>query len=401
MMKILVGPINVPGQISVNYEHPHNPGIGGSEYHSIVLSTILSRSHDVTLWVKSGIVAVSGLEIVSEVDYSDHFDIQISYTSRASEETPRLYPLVAISHHPFDSQILDLPPRTLGVVNVGDYQLKSNANFAKRAGLSQFWLPVFLRAPEDGLTQKGSRRVLNVGHVSSLHPSKGFHDVLSAWMRYLSLGGEGTLEVLGGQSLYGLSESHPYLPVSSKYGSRLLSIMGGEVHETVKFLGRVPGDVADTISRWHLAVLNPKGFGESESVSMKDCWRQSVPVVAGNRFGQRDYMRLFPDLASSSPRKIAKILLGLSQDPLELERLQAQSRREYELLFERGVESGELWLDLVSRIGNRESLLTAGMPTSRVSRALWLQLKIERTQSLIQEFAPKLKALIGHRRSIK
>ena len=398
-MKILVGPINLPGQISVDADNPNNPGIGGSEYHSIVLALILARDFEVSLWLRSGSLDSSGLNILTDLESADDFDLQISFSSLANEETPRSYPLVAISHHPFDTHILDLPPRTLAIANVGDYQLKSNMRLAKRVGIPQVWLPVFLRKPQTQVVERTAASDLLVGHVSSLHPSKGFHDVLSAWMDYLARGGKGTLEVLGGQSLYGLAESHPTLPVSRLYGARLLSIMGGKVHESVKFLGRVPGDVESRIAKWHLAVLNPKGFGESESVSMKDCWRESVPVVAGDRFGQRDYMRLFPTLASSSPRGISKIIKALSEDSSELGALQEQSRVEYGRLYERGLQSGELWKELALRIFEGKSLLDAGMPTSKPTAALRIQIQFEGLQVWLQQLASQIISKMRPRRS--
>jgi hypothetical protein len=397
-MKILVGPINLPGQIAVDAQNPNNPGIGGSEYHSIVLATILSRDFDVTLWLQSGSLETNGLRIATELATDEDFGLQISFSSTANEPTPKAYPLVAISHHPFDTHILKLPSRTLAIANVGDYQLKSNSQLAMRVKIRQIWLPVFLRRPQTNPTARSRATHFKVGHVSSMHPSKGFHDVLSAWMGYLASGGKGTLEVLGGQSLYGLKESHPYLPVSKPYGEKLLSIMGGQVHDSVKFLGRVPGDVESLIASWHLAVLNPKGFGESESVSMKDCWREAVPVVAGNRFGQRDYMRLFPGLASSAPSAIAKIIKDLSHDQKKLESLQAQAIHEYQVLFERGVRSGELWLNLAHKVSDGLSLLDAGMPTTKASAKLRFQIRIEGLQIKLQEFASKAISLLLSRK---
>jgi hypothetical protein len=177
--------------------------------------------------------------------------------------------------------------------------------------------------------------------------------------------------------------------VSKHYGEKLLAIMGGRVHETVKFLGRVPGDIASRIASWDLAVLNPKGFGESESVSMKDCWRESVPVIAGSRFGQRDYMRFFPTLASSRPRSISRIIMDLSQDQAKLALLQEQSRREYELLFKRGLQSGTLWEDVVAAIAEGKILASSGMPTTPPSTSLKLQILVEGLQIQLQVLASK------------
>lgn len=388
-MKILVGPIVLSGHFEVNAEDPNNPGIGGSEFHSIVLATILAKGNDVTLWLKSGSLDVDGLSIQRKLLPEDVFDLQISFSSCANDVTPNPFPLVAISHHPFDSHILRLPERTLVIVNVGEYQLKTNSRSANHVGIPQIWLPVFLRKPHSQSVVRSKPKPFKVGHVSSLHPSKGFHDVLIAWMKYLSSGGRGTLEVLGGQSLYGISESHPYLPVSKSYGEKLLAIMGGEVHESVKFVGRVIGDVGPRIGTWDLAVLNPKGFGESESVSMKDCWRESVPVIAGCRFGQRDYMRLFPELATSSRREIARIIRDLNEGREVLVVHKNRAFEEYRVLYERGVQSGELWRELCKRISREEPLLDAGMITAKPSARDKLNILFEGFQVKLQSHASK------------
>lgn len=393
-MKILVGPIALSGRFEVNAKEPNNPGIGGSEYHSIVLATILSRDNDVTLWLISGSLDINGFSIQNELLPEDVFDLQISFSSCANWMTPHPFPLVAISHHPFDSHILKLPKRTLVIVNVGDYQLKTNSRYANRVGIPQIWLPVFLRTPNSQSVIRSNPEPFTVGHVSSLHPSKGFHDVLVAWMDYLSSGGTGRLEVLGGQSLYGISETHPYLPVSKSYGKKLLAIMGGEVHDSVKFLGRVLGDVGPRIGSWDLAVLNPKGFGESESVSMKDCWRESVPVIAGFRFGQRDYMRLFPELATSSPRNIARIIRDLRDDGRVLRMYKDRALIQYRVLFERGIQSGELWRELCRKISREEPLLNAGMTASRPSARDRINISLEGLQVKLQASASKVVSVI-------
>lgn len=389
-MKILIGPINIPGAVYVDAQNPSNPGIGGSEYHSIVLASILSTRHEVTIWIKSGDLKMPGIRKVSTLDLDENFGLQISFSNHANENVPKPFPLVAISHHPFDSHILELPKRTLAIANVGDYQLKSNSRLAKKIGIPQIWIPVFLRNPQTEQGRESKRKNLTVGHLSSLHPSKGLHDVLSAWMRYLAIGGQGTLEVIGGQSLYGLEESHQYLPVSKSYGERLLAIMGGSVPGSVKFLGRLSGDIASRIASWDLAVLNPRGFGESESVSMKDCWRESVPVIAGNKFGQRDYMRLFPSLGVSKPRAIAKVIWDLSLDRNKLGRLKDQSRREYQLLFERGMQARELWKELVSSIANGENLASLGLAPTPMSITKWLLISFECWQIYIQKMGSKV-----------
>jgi len=346
-MKILIGPLSLPELVIMEAGSLENPGIGGSELHSLVLASTLSQKHAVTIWVEHGRLDMQGVEVVSLPEDLEVFDLQIAYTSKVDNVMLQACPLIAISHHPFDAHIEKLPKRTRAVVNVGAYQLRTNQRYADKVSVPQIWLPIFFAEPKsEELNRTGE---FSVGHLSSLHPSKGFHDVLAGWMKYVNRGGTGTLQVIGGQSLYGLSESHRALPTSKAYGERLLKLMDGEVHPSVQFLGRVRG-VGQHVAKWHVAVLNPKGFGESVNISLADCWREGTPVIAGNRFGQRDSMRMIPELSASGPNRIMELLDHLNSNRKLLKNYQALSKAAYETLYHRGLKSREKWVDLVSEV---------------------------------------------------
>jgi hypothetical protein len=210
-------------------------------------------------------------------------------------------------------------------------------------------------------------------------------------MKYLDKTNEDSeLRVLGGISLYGARESHPVLPTELNFGNRLVREMKGDKGQSAVFLGRVPGDVTDEIAKWDLAILNPKGWGESESVSMKDCWRMGVPVIAGNRFGQRDYMGDFPELQASSPRQIARLLVRYQRGELSKEGLSARAIHNYLTLEQRGRLSALKWAELVSAVIEKRptGLANCGIPIGKVSNrqrlAVWVdQLRITVHLSLI------------------
>jgi hypothetical protein len=392
-MKILIGPISLHGFVSIERGRLENPGIGGSEFHSLALALSLSVQHDVTVWVESGNLSISGVKVTSRIDSGEPYDLQIAYTSKAHRQTIDELPLIAISHHPFDSHIKDLPGRTRVVVNVGAYQLRTNQSYARKARVKQVWLPIFFGEPR--IEQAVRASDFRVGHLSSLHPSKGFHDVLAGWMKYSTKGGAGRLQVIGGQSLYGLDESHEVIPTSRDYGSRLMRLMGGSLHPTVSFLGRRIG-VGDLVSKWHVAVLNPKAFGESVNISLADCWREGTPVIAGNRFGQRDSMRLTPGLAASSPRRIAHLLGQLNQDPEMLEEYQAMSKSAYEILYARGRESKSRWIELVADLlADPKISEFAGLDIGRSTPSLRLQLFVDGSMVRAQRVASRVLLILA------
>jgi hypothetical protein len=325
--------------------------MGGSEFHSILLALELSKSFSTVLWVRGGSLVCDGLEILSELDPKDSFKIQISFTGHALVSVPGEPRLIAISHHPFDENIKSLPERTAAIVNVGRYQLMTNEAKAVRKGLTQHWLPVFYPPAVSTLPEVTPTKFFTVGHLSSLHPSKGFHDALKGWMMFARKAlSPSKLEAMGGMSLYGTKETHALLPLGREYGDRLIKTMGGKVHPSVKFLGLISGDVSAEIRKWTVAVLNPKAIGESENVSMKDCWRQGVPVISGNYFGHRDYMMDFPELIAGSPRKIARVLNRVSKDPTLLLDLRHRCFGRYEELANLGLISRVEWRGLVGSL---------------------------------------------------
>jgi len=346
--QVLIGPIDLSSDFRISSEESHNPGMGGSEFHSILLALELSKTFSTVLWVRGGSLVCDGLETLSDLDPEDSFKIQISFTGHALVSVPGEPRLIAISHHPFDGEIRHLPRRTAAIANVGRYQLKTNETQASRKGITQHWLPVFYPPAVPNPPEITLEEPFTVGHLSSLHPSKGFHEALKGWMIFARKAlSTSKLEVVGGMSLYGTKESHELLPSGREYGDRLIKIMGGKVHPSVKFLGLISGDVSTEIRKWTVAVLNPKAIGESENVSMKDCWRQGVPVISGNYFGHRDYMMDFPELIAGSPRKIARVLNRVSKDPQLLFELRHRCLERYKGLANLGSLSRVEWRGLV------------------------------------------------------
>lgn len=370
-LRVLVGPIELSTNFEARVTRELNPGIGGSEYHSIQLALILSEKFEVDLWVTHGKPRVAGLAVLQSPRKASDYFLQIAHSSAKDSESLAKVPLICVSHHPFDVHLKWLPRRAIGVAHVGNYQLKSNNWPQVSRSIPDFWLPVFLRSGVTSFDWRANRaQEFTVGHVSSLHPSKGFHDVLKAWMKFVSNGGEGTLEVLGGARLYGSAETHQLLPVSKSYGDKLLSIMGGEIHSSVKFLGLVPGDVHPVISRWHLAILNPLALGESESVAMKDCWRAGVPVIAGNYFGHRDYLCAFPELSIKFWRQIPRRIAKIARDESLRGDLSKRAISEFTRLSQRGNESEKQWIWLVTKVAKRESLEGVGAKVSNSKQAI-------------------------------
>ena len=220
-----------------------------------------------------------------------------------------------------------------------------------------------------------------------MHPSKGFLHVLKGWTRYLvQADPESQLRVIGGISLYGSIESHPTLPTELHFGNRLLREIKESDAQSIVFLGRLSGDIANEISKWDVAVLNPKGWTESESVSMKDCWRMGVPVIAGNRFGQRDYMSDFPELQASSPKQISRLLGRYDRGKLRRTDLSTRAIENYSRLEQRGRLSAQKWAELVTVVTEKHGtdLANCGIPIGKITLAERLAVWADRSRIIAQ-----------------
>lgn len=388
MKKILVGPIDIPGTFYFESGNWLNPGMGGSEFHSINLASYLSDNFKVTLWARKGILLGANFEVVDVINEFESFDLQISFTSHSNSQTSSSTPLVVISHHPFDRHVLELPQRTIAIANIGRYQLLSNKQFAEKRKIVQFWLPAFYNVLKDENQVRTRSQPLIAGHLSSLHPSKGFNDVLKGWLKYSANSSKlGVLRVVGGIGLYGSSESHNLYPVGREYGQRLEKTMRINRNSKVEFLGRIQGDITKEVQTWSVALLNPKGIGESECVSMKDCWREGVPVIAGNRFGQRDHMKFFPELSIGLFQSIPMILSRLDREPELLIELSKKSLIKYQELAQMKAKTISHWNELLfSALSNGDLRIgTYGRQVGKISARDLLDIQIDKLflQSLL------------------
>jgi hypothetical protein len=187
---VVVGPISVPRHISIHSHTDRNPGIGGSEYYSIQLALLLrGAGYCVALEVYGFLPNLVGISYV-------HYDVVLDATAKVrvvntamafsiSDQLPKTQDIILVSHHPHDGWLDSLLKSKLNVaalVNVGRYQFFSNRTRKARC----LWLPAFTPAPSSNANQGLSESSHRAGHISSFHPSKGFHTIVKGWMRYVS-----------------------------------------------------------------------------------------------------------------------------------------------------------------------------------------------------------------------
>lgn len=337
--------------------------------------TRLANSHDLNL-----IVVPSRDKAVKRILEAD--GILIVTTSEASSLPPLAQPMILSSHHPFDSQVKAIlrVQNVVALHNVGAYQTYSNS----KKGLRTFWIPNFYQPISRKLEEPPAicHRTV-VGHISSLHPSKGFHNVLAVWKRVHQRFPHAVLEVIGGSNLYGDVE-HPdkEINASHQYAERLRRIAGASFDEmNISFLGILnSGEIARQLEQWNVAVLNPYGISEADPASVKDCLGNGVPVISSSDFGMWDLMHHLPELAVRSILDLECKLTQFLENGLEVE-TEKKIVKIREQLVERNLALQCEW-ELVLR--------TLGAKSFPVSNGLGLELPVLPAGKRLELFLRKI-----------
>jgi glycosyltransferase involved in cell wall biosynthesis len=274
-------------------------------------------------------------------------------------ENLRTCRVICVSHHPHDESLIGLSRRfnLETIVSVGQYAHHSNRQIA---GGHHRYIPGLFWPETSGNRLAGSRKPNDarlVGHISSLHPAKGFLDVARAWAKITRLVPGATLEVIGDLSLYGDHDRHPFLPMDVEQGNLVEKALG-ESLRTVRFLGRQDNGVDHITARWDLAILNPRGLSEADPGSFKDMLRTGVPTLAGYDYGLMDYLQFFPELRIRKPEDLPVLAMRLLANPSLLERLSRDFLELSSELRERNSGILNAWTKLV------------GLPPRPVNHAL-------------------------------
>ncbi len=383
---VIVGPISLPREISIIAHTDRNPGIGGSEFYSIQLALLLrDAGYSVALEVYGSLPNLVGISHVHCDDVLDESaSVRVVNTAMAfslSDELPKTQNLILVSHHPHDGWVDPLLKSKLNVaalVNVGRYQFFSNRTRKARS----LWLPAFTPAPSSNANQGLSESSYRAGHISSFHPSKGFHTIVKGWMRYVSHPTSSELarmQVIGADTLYtgGVEERDgDQIPISGSYGLRIEKILRNALpawKNHVKFEGLVPDSPIHLMRKWEVAMFNPLGLAEADPIVIQDAFSVSTPVIAGTLFGLYDYMRHFPELSAHTSYGISKRLRQLDQDPALQRSLRLRVQEFYLELLERRHRTETLWAEVISNVVNGGPLV--GLDVGRREPALLLRLK--------------------------
>lgn len=360
---LVVGPILVARPGLTISPHGPNPGIGGTEFQTAQLALELARTRafrSVTVAQVRNALSFEGAEVFSDqISEAKNFSgipgtvLVIPATSLLEIPVENLtgVRIVPQSHHPHDQRFIRAIKRhhPVAAVSVGRYAFHSNSQnwLTNHFHIPNLFCPPGTASP-NGEYCLGQR--LTVGHISSLQPVKGFLEVAKVWPAIKKDFPEATLEVVGGDGLWGITnDNHPWLPMELDYGNQVLAALGDSI-DSVRFLGRIDNGVDDVIRSWTLGIVNPRGLDESDPGSLKDFIRAGVPALGGYDFGLTDYLSSFRDLQIRDPHRIPGMVSRIASNSNLHGRLSTEFRELSVELTRRNELIMEVWQELITSV---------------------------------------------------
>ena len=325
-----------------------NPGVGGTEFTSIILALTLASAQ-----LNWKIVLVHSQEIILEdppptLSQEIFSDISAFLSSLQDSQfniviVPALilirvqtallkkfeHQIICWSHHPFDveTQILNSKIDFRGIVCVGTYQFYSNTNLKSKIYHIQniFPLPDLTISRDSRILDK---RQINIVFLGALTLGKGFSEIAKSWQELKRRFPGVKLHVIGSSETYGWRVENNLVPTSKQYARKILRYIPVEdIHQGhVVFYGNLGVEKWDIITQCDLAILNPTGKTEAFPASILECMACGTPVIASDDYGMSDVMRFFPELTINGHKNILEKVEWLVSDLLRYREMQQRSK---------------------------------------------------------------------------
>ena len=179
---------------------------------------------------------------------------------------------------------------------------------------------------ENTLNKKFKKKTtLRVGYMGALIYSKGFHLLAKEWGNIKRIFKQKNikveLHVIGGSSLYGLSEDHQILPCGRAYGELITQLLEGDI-SNIFFYGKLDQKRYKIMQNIDIAVANPLGQGEAFPATILEWISLGIPTIAPQSYGFGDVMNYLPQMVlkniSHLPNKIDYLFNLKRQEKIDL-----------------------------------------------------------------------------------
>lgn len=263
-----------------------NPGIGGSEYLILAITTLLSQRDndiDIILYVHKPAVlpnslnynVIDSLEDAIKNAIKKKIDVLVVDYKRMQDELLIKYKdkiKFVIWCHNFvtDKQLYfyNKMPNVLRIINVGREQLdlyRDHPAFSKSEyiynGISMFTIDKY-----KNMLPPFFERGNNVIYIGSLEECKGFHHLAKAWKKVLNSFPDANLYVVGSGKLYNRNTKLGSWGIAEKsYEEMFLPFItkDEELLPSVNFMGVMANEKFDLLSKCKVGVPNPGGLTET------------------------------------------------------------------------------------------------------------------------------------------
>lgn len=261
-----------------------NPGIGGSEYSAILISTLLSRYKKLECVLLCDVPAnypkdlnwVQCNDLAGAVEYYKNNDFDYLVVDAKLLEkciVLRFYDVkfIAWANCFIPEPMLNFyanQSNLVKIVNVGkeQYQLLKNLPVFKKSTYIYNAVPTNFLNDYKQILQPNALREPNVVYIGSLIPSKGFHLLAQAWPKVVKDVPNAKLFVIGSGKLYSRnSRLGKWGIASKKYEDMFMQHLApeGELMPSVHFLGILGKEKYDILSKCKVGVPNPSGISET------------------------------------------------------------------------------------------------------------------------------------------
>jgi glycosyltransferase involved in cell wall biosynthesis len=322
-----------------------NPGVGGTEFVTIILAFALAKEredYEVYLWSEVTLKLEKPPKnlkqiLTKEVPFPNSKLFNSANTIficsdgvlQRQKFSNKLIKCKIINwlHHPF---LIPFDYKTLKFsahVSVGVYQYFSN-NLWYKPHLHIYNLlniKLFNLLKYKFFKPNKSFRLVFLG---ALIPAKGFHHVAKAWLEIKKKFPNAHLDVIGSTQTYtGEEPESKKIPTTTAYANKILKFIPREdlLNKHVVFHGNLGEEKFKIIKNAHLAILNPTGKSEAFPASPIECLMCGTPVIASSDYGMSDIMCFFPEAKLSSPDEITSKLISIMNNPQIYRNLQKRS----------------------------------------------------------------------------
>ena len=346
-----------------------NPGVGGTEFSSIILALKLANvrsDYQIYLCSDVHLKLQNPPKNLKQILIKDFFygPILFDYLktificSDGILNNKKLlnkllkYKIVNWIHHPFRMPSYYKNLHFSAHVSVGTYQYFSNSIWYK-----PHWnIPnLFNSLTWDSLPKKiyKSNETLRLVFLGALVLGKGFHYISREWPEIKKSFSNVRLDVIGSTKTYnGKDPESKIIPTTNSYAKEILKYITNEDLQTkrVIFHGNLGKEKFKIIKKAHLAILNPTGRTEALPASPLECLMCGTPVIASNDYGMSDFMHNFPETSLHRPNQITKKLIFITNNKVLYQKLQKRSLLVAKSFLKKTPETLSKWQQLIDAL---------------------------------------------------